>query len=83
MASETEIKAPPIDQLASEMVVTLCMAGLAYLAQDDVDSAVLACDVAGSAFERISSRLGPDERTSLGELVTQLRLSIVRKRGSS
>jgi hypothetical protein len=84
MSTETtEAKAPPIGDLASEMVATLCMAGLAYLEQADVDSAVVACDLGGSAFERISSSLGPEERTSLGELVTQLRLSIVRKRGSS
>ena len=77
----TSMEAPPVDQLTAELVATLCMAGLTYLAKDDVESAVVACDVAGPAFERISTTLRPEERTSLGELVSALRMEIVRKRG--
>jgi hypothetical protein len=79
----TSVETPPIEQLGVEFVASLCMAGLAYLAKDDVDSAELACDVVGVAFDRLSSRLKPEERTGLGELVTELRLSIVSKRGTS
>ena len=78
-----EATAPPIDQVAAEMIVTLCLAGLAYLAKDDVDSAATACDLVGPIFERISSTLRAPDRTSLGGLVTELRMSIVRKRGQS
>ena len=63
------------------MIATLCMAGLAYLAKDDVDSATLACDLVGAIFGQIGSRLSTEDRTSLGGLVTELRMSIVRKRG--
>ena len=59
------------------------MAGLAYLAKDDLDAAALACDIVGLAFDRLSSRLDAEGRTGLGELVTELRMSIVRKRGAS
>lgn len=78
----TSVDTPPIDQLATEVVATLCLAGLAYLAKDDLESAATACDLAGSAYERISSSMRPAERTSLGELVTELRLAIVQKRGA-
>ena len=66
--------------LGAEHVATLCMAGLAYLAKDDVDSAIVACDLVGPAFERVSSLLSVPDRTSLGELVSELRMSIVKKR---
>lgn len=79
----TDVQTPPIEQLGVEFVASLCMAGLAYLAKDDVESAALACDIVGVAFDRLSTRLEAEERTGLGELVTELRLSIVRKRGAS
>jgi hypothetical protein len=79
----TDVQAPPIEQIGAEIVASLCMAGLAYLAKDDLESASLACDIVGLAFDRLSTRLKAEERTGLGELVTELRLSIVRKRGAS
>jgi len=79
----TELQAPPIEEIGAEIVASLCMAGLAYVAKDDVESALLACDMVGIVFDRLSSRLKAEERTGLGELVTELRMSIVRKRGAS
>jgi hypothetical protein len=79
------IAAPPIDALVGEMIATLALAANAYLepkdGPPDLDAAALACDIAGSAFERLSPRLGPEERTGLAGLLTQLRLSIVKQRG--
>jgi hypothetical protein len=77
--------APPIDALVGEMIATLALAANAYLEpQDgtpDLAAAGLACDVAGLAFERIAPRLRPEERSGLAALLTQIRLSIVKKRG--
>lgn len=78
----TSVQTPPIEDLGSEFVANLCMAGLAYLAKEDVESAVVACDVAGLAFDRLSTRLKAEERTDLGELVTELRMQIVKKRSA-
>jgi len=79
------LAAPPIDALVGDMIATLALAANAYLepkdGPSDLDAAALACDIAGAAFERISPRLRPDERTGLAGLLTQIRLSIVKKRG--
>jgi hypothetical protein len=81
MATSTQADAPPVHELAGEFVATLCVAGLTYLAKDDVDSAVLACDIVGPAFERLSTKLRVEDRASLSQLVTELRMGIVNKRG--
>ena len=78
----TDVQTPPIEQIGTEVVASLCMAGLAYVSNDDVESAALTCDIVGLVFDRLSSRLGPEERTGLGELVTELRMQIVKKRGT-
>jgi hypothetical protein len=79
------VAAPPIDALIGEMIATLALAANAHLeptsGQPDLEAAALACDVAGAAFERISPRLRPEDRTGLAGLLTQTRMSIVRKRG--
>jgi hypothetical protein len=76
---------PAIDALMGELIATLALAASAYLepreGQPDIDAAVLACDVAGVAFERIAPRLKPEERTALGGLLTHIRMTIVTKRG--
>jgi len=76
---------PAIDALVGEMIATLALAANAYLepkdGNADIEAAMLACDVAGAAFERISARLRADERSGLAALLTQIRLSIVKKRG--
>ncbi|MBV8424830.1 MAG: hypothetical protein JO349_06540 [Candidatus Eremiobacteraeota bacterium] len=79
----TDVQTPPIEQLGVEFVASLCMAGLAYLAKDDLESATIACDIVGLAFDRLSTRLGAEEKTGLSQLVTELRMSIVTKRGAS
>jgi hypothetical protein len=79
------LAAPPIEALVGEMIATLALAANAHLeprdGPPDLDAAALACDVAGAAFERISPRLKHDERSGLAALLTQIRLSIVKKRG--
>jgi hypothetical protein len=78
--------APPIDALVSELIATLAIAADAYLepkdGPPDIEAAVLACDVAGFAFERKSQRLRAEERVALSSLLTHLRLAIVKKRGA-
>lgn len=86
MSTATEsLAAPPIDALVGEMIATLALAANAYLepkdGPPDLEGAGLACDIAGQAFERISPRLRPEERSGLAALLTQIRLSIVKKRG--
>jgi hypothetical protein len=67
------------------MVATLSYAAHAYLepseGEADVPSAALACDAAGEIFERVTPRLRPDERSALSAVLTELRITIVRKRG--
>jgi hypothetical protein len=76
---------PSIDALVGEMIATLALAANAYLdpkdGPSDLDAAAIACDVAGLAFERIAPRLRAEERTGLAGLLTQIRLTIVKKRG--
>ena len=76
---------PSIDALVGEMIATLALAANAYLdpkdGPSDLDAAALACDIAGLAFERIAPRLRAEERTGLAGLLTQIRLTIVKKRG--
>ncbi len=47
----------------------------------DLAAADIAIDVAGRAFERIAPRLGSEERSALARLLTELRLTYVKKRG--
>ena len=79
------LAAPSIEALVGEMIATLALAANAHLepkdGPSDLDAAALACDIAGAAFERISPRLRPEERTGVAGLLTQIRLSIVKKRG--
>jgi hypothetical protein len=85
--SPEQLAAPPVDALLSEMVATLSYAAMAYLeprdsgGQPDLPSAEIAVDVAGAAFDRIAPRLGAGERTALTAMLTDVRMTIVRKRG--
>jgi hypothetical protein len=85
--SQDQLAAPPIDELLGETVASLLYAAAAYLeprdgdAVADLGSAELAVDVAGMAFDRIAPRLRPDARGALTVMLTEARLSIVRKRG--
>jgi hypothetical protein len=85
--SSDQLAAPAVEDLLGETVATLLYAAAAYLepraegASSDLASAELAVDVAGIAFDRITSRLRPDARGALTVMLTEARLAIVRKRG--
>jgi hypothetical protein len=78
---------PPVEPLLTEVIATLTLAAHAYLADDngkqpDCPSAEIAIDVASSAFERVKERLRPDERLAMTQMLTETRLTFVRKRGT-
>ena len=79
------LAAPPIDALVGEMIATLALAANAYLEPKDGPPTSTPrpwrATSPGLAFERIAPRLRADERTGLAALLTQIRLSIVKKRG--
>ena len=86
MAMQPDTAVPPVETLLSEFVATLALAAHAYLEPaggetPDVASAEVAIDVAATAFDRIASRLRPQERTAMAGLLTDVRLACVRKRG--
>ncbi len=81
---------PPIEVVLSEIVANLAFVAHAYLnppageaaCPPDLEAATIALDVAGLAFERIEPRLQPDERSAVKRLLTNLRLTYVKKRDS-
>ena len=78
---------PPLEPLLTEVIATLALAAHAYLAdsdgrEPDFSSAEAAIDVATTAFERVKERLRPDERLAITQMLTETRLTFVRKRGS-
>ncbi|MBC5799476.1 MAG: DUF1844 domain-containing protein [Candidatus Eremiobacteraeota bacterium] len=74
----------------SEVIASLALAAHAYLnpaqtpeeAVPDLAAAEIAIDVAAKAFERISPRLGSGERSAMASMLTDLRFSYVKKRGT-
>jgi hypothetical protein len=77
---------PAVEPLASEVVATLALAAHAYLEdsegrQPDYSSAEVAIDIATAAFERVKERLGPEERLAMAQMLTETRMTFVRKRG--
>lgn len=77
---------PPVDALVSEVVASLALAAHAYLepgdgSLPDVASAEVAIDVAALAFDRIAAKLKPEERSAIAVLLTDVRMTCVRKRG--
>jgi hypothetical protein len=78
---------PPVEPLLSEVITTLALAAHAYLTEDDGrepdhQSAEVAIDVATSAFERVRERLRPEQRLAITQMLTETRLTFVRKRGT-
>lgn len=77
---------PPLEPLLTEVIATLALAAHAYLADEngkepDFRAAEAAIDVASVAFERVKERLRPDERLAITQMLTETRLTFVRKRG--
>ena len=77
---------PPVEPLLAEVIATLSLAAHAYLtekdgSEPDCAAAEVAIDVATSAFERVKERLRPDERLAITQMLTETRLTFVRKRG--
>ena len=79
---------PPIEAVSSEVITSLAFAAHAYMepigedVRMDLEAADIAIDLAGKIFDRIQSRLQPDERSAFGRLLTELRMTYVRKRGA-
>jgi len=78
---------PPVEPLLSEVIATLALAAHAYLTEEDgrkadYQSAEVAIDVATSAFERVKERLSADQRLAITQMLTETRMTFVRKRGT-
>jgi hypothetical protein len=78
---------PPVEPLLSEVIATLALAAHAYLTDEegrepDHSSAEIAIDVATVAFERVKERLRPEQRLAITQMLTETRLTFVRKRGT-
>jgi hypothetical protein len=77
---------PSVEPLLVEVMSTLALAAHAYLTdtdgrQPDYPSAEVAIDVATAAFERIKERLRAEERLAMAQMLTETRMTFVRKRG--
>ncbi|PZR57503.1 MAG: hypothetical protein DLM50_05895 [Candidatus Meridianibacter frigidus] len=76
---------PAVEPLLTEVIATLSLAAHAYLSQDekqpDLQSAEIAIDVASASFERVKERLRPQERLAITQMLTETRLTFVKKRG--
>jgi hypothetical protein len=77
---------PPVEPLLTEVIATLALAAHAYLTKSegrepDHQSAEVAIDVATAAFERVKERLRPQERLAMTQMLTETRMTFVRKRG--
>jgi hypothetical protein len=76
---------PPVEPLLTEVIVTLSLAAHAYLTSQDERSidllaAEIAIDVAAAAFDRVKERLSPDQRLAITQMLTETRMTFVRKR---
>jgi hypothetical protein len=86
MSQDTAVSVPAIEDVLSEVVVTLALMARTYLepltegAEADLGAAEIAIDTAGAAFDRISRRLRPEQRTALSALLTDVRMTFVKKR---
>ena len=77
---------PPVEPLITEVIATLSLAAHAYLTEADESepdraSAEVAIDVATAAFERVKERLRPEQRLAITQMLTETRMTFVRKRG--
>jgi len=87
-AQEGAVAIPPVEDVVSELVATLALCAHAYLEpteegkEPDLASASIAIDTAAEAFARISSRLKTEQHAALSSLLTDIRMTFVRKRGA-
>lgn len=76
---------PEVEPLLAEVIATLALAAHAYMSEEggktDLEAAGIAIDVASSGFERVKERLRPDQRLSITQMLTETRMTFVRKRG--
>lgn len=77
---------PPVEVLVTDAVARLTLAAHAYLSdqegkQADLPAAQIAIDVASSAYDRVKERLRPSDRLAITQLLTETRMTFVRKRG--
>jgi|SRR5579884_1958707 len=76
---------PPVEVLLTDVIARLALAAHVYLAEEgkqpDLPGAECAIDVASSTFERVKERLRPEERLAITQLLTETRMTFVRKRG--
>jgi hypothetical protein len=79
---------PAVEPLLTEVIATLCLAAHAYLtegdeaAESDRGASEIAIDVATAAFERVKERLRPEDRLAITQMLTETRMTFVRKRGN-
>lgn len=86
METQAPAHIPTIEELITDAVARLALSAHFFLSdeegkQPDLSSAEIAIDVAGSAFERVKERLKPEERLAITQLLTETRMTFVRKRG--
>lgn len=82
----TEQQIPPVEVLLTDIVARLSLAAHEYLddeqgKQADIRSAEISIDVASAAFDRIKDRLRPEDRLAITQLLTETRMTFVKKRG--
>lgn len=77
---------PSVELLLTDVVARLALAAHVYLdeedgKQPDLPAAEMSIDVATAAFERVKERLRPEDRLAITQLLTETRMTFVRKRG--
>ena len=80
------VELPAVETLVTQLIGDLALLSHAYLAQEpgnapDLESAQIAIDVASASFERVKERLRPEERLAITQMLTETRMTFVRKRG--
>ena len=85
--ADQAVTVPPIEAVLSEVFATLALTAHAYLetgegsGEPDLPAAEIAIDLAAAAFEKSQARLRPEERAAMASMLTNLRLTFVKKRG--
>ncbi len=77
---------PSVEPLVTDVIATLALAAHAYLSDDaekrpDIGDAQIAIDVAAFAFESIKDRLRPEQRLAIAQMLTETRMTFIKKRG--